>query len=1149
MTTNTRMVVGLVCALATIGAAATPAMADSGEKVFSHSCDLQQFTVPDDVHWLYVDVEGGHGGQGKRTGPGGTAGAVHATISVNPRDKLSVSVGEFGWFSPGCGPFSGGDRGGADGPDSEGQDGASGASGSAVYGPDDEPLVIAGGGGGGGGDSGNDHEYGGPGGAAGKPPQDGVGGQGGGGASGGRGGCEDHARGGTGETTDNGWGGGAGGGGGGYRGGCGGHANSNGGGGGGGGGSSWAATGVTASYSTSTRHCPYDDSKDVSYWGESCDGRVTLSWDSSPGSVTVAGGSGQSTAIDTPFTRALQAKVADADGRPIGGAAVTFTLAGSGASATFRTTHTTTATVKAGADGVATSPAIDANDIAGGWTAEATASGTRGTARYSLTNAKATTQTEVASSADPAVAGQAVRFTATVHPDVTLPSPAPRGAITFVLEGAGTSEPIGAPVALDDAGQAVSDPVVLGLADHPIGDYHVRADYNGDANHEPGTGSGAQSVVAASTATAIRAWKGPGVPGNPSTGGEDIYFTATVTPQAASTGHPTGTVQFSVNGAPFGDPSPVDAATGVATSITTAEAPVDPLVPGDNTVTATYTSADTSFRDSNGSMTESVGADATAVTLSSSADPAVYGDPVTLTAQVRRSDAGETPRGQAGFSVDGTTVCTAAPVVDGVASCDLPEPLDPGSHQIRADYTADPTQGLQPSHDEMVQTVAAASSSARLTALPTPSVFGGEVRLRAAIDAAVPAGDAGGQVQFSIDGTALGAPVAVADGVAVSAPAPIEVLPPGLHVLGADYTDPDGRILPSRAETIQHVERAPTSLTLTSSADPAAPGEPITFTAAISAPGQAQDGPFSMGDVRFRVDGVTVGEVIQVHDGVAVSDPIAGLGPGTHEVVAEHSGSVAFGPSQNTLSQTVWSGPAPPASNSASTAPTPGPPLPPAPPPADVAPVAVVPVPRAELVSTRVRVSERGVATIAVRCTGAATGRCHGQVVLGAAQRRLGARTVEIATGRIAHVDVYLNGRGRQVLSRRGRASVTARVAPSSGTAATGAHRITLLATRAPAATISARTAAVDDRGRLGLRVRCGGQRPERCRGWISVTGEHGATAGRRRIAVPSGATRLIHVAVREEPSAGAQLRVRTRTTVEVGRATTRSATVRVADR
>lgn len=44
-TRNTQRVVGLVCALAAAGAVAAPApaLADGGECVFSHACDLQSF--------------------------------------------------------------------------------------------------------------------------------------------------------------------------------------------------------------------------------------------------------------------------------------------------------------------------------------------------------------------------------------------------------------------------------------------------------------------------------------------------------------------------------------------------------------------------------------------------------------------------------------------------------------------------------------------------------------------------------------------------------------------------------------------------------------------------------------------------------------------------------------------------------------------------------------------------------------------------------------------------------------------------------------------------------------------------------------------------------------------------------------------------
>jgi hypothetical protein len=84
----------------------------------------------------------------------------------------------------------------------------------------------------------------------------------------------------------------------------------------------------------------------------------------------VAGGSGQSAKLGVAFTNPLKVSVADIYGNPVAGTTVTFTLPASGASATFAGGANTAVS---GADGIATSAILTANNLAGGYSATATA--------------------------------------------------------------------------------------------------------------------------------------------------------------------------------------------------------------------------------------------------------------------------------------------------------------------------------------------------------------------------------------------------------------------------------------------------------------------------------------------------------------------------------------------------------------------------------------------------------------------------------------------------------------------------------------------------------------------------------------------------------------------------------------------------------
>ncbi len=104
-----------------------------------------------------------------------------------------------------------------------------------------------------------------------------------------------------------------------------------------------------------------------------------------PASIGVQAGSAQTTVVNTNFGLALQAKVLDTLGNPVGsGVTVTFMLPNTGASGTFA--GNLTATANTNASGIATSPTLKANTIAGTFFAQATIANSPTPATYTLTN-------------------------------------------------------------------------------------------------------------------------------------------------------------------------------------------------------------------------------------------------------------------------------------------------------------------------------------------------------------------------------------------------------------------------------------------------------------------------------------------------------------------------------------------------------------------------------------------------------------------------------------------------------------------------------------------------------------------------------------------------------------------------------------------
>ncbi len=395
----------------------------------------------------------------------------------------------------------------------------------------------------------------------------------------------------------------------------------------------------------------------------------------------------------------------------------------------------------------------------------------------------------------------------------------------FLVDGA----PVGAPVAVGDDGDAATFSTRFGIDDSSVGMHTVQAVYAGDGNHLSSRSNVVtQTVLPAATATAITA--SPRV----SDTGEAVTLTAQVSAEAAAGGAiPAGTVDFYLSPSP-GAPAvlvrqdvELDAA-GRATFVT---APLG--APGSYDVRVAFAGS-ASFAASSGTATQNVGPAATSTLVTSSVNPSVSGEPFTLTATVgRASDAGSAPVGNVTFSAGGRALCPATPVHedddpndgDGVATCVVSGGFEAKPNLVTVAFTdPDPSGGYDPSQGSLTQQVVAARTTTTLTATPSTGVYGTAVRVRARVAPVAPgAGLANGTVQFFVDDLAVGLPVEVVRGVATSDP--VTGLTVGAHRIEAAYeddSDPIAMRSSSGALTFT-VQRAPTTLAITSEAQPAPP--------------------------------------------------------------------------------------------------------------------------------------------------------------------------------------------------------------------------------------------------------------------------------------------------------------------------------------
>jgi protocatechuate 3,4-dioxygenase beta subunit len=211
-----------------------------------------------------------------------------------------------------------------------------------------------------------------------------------------------------------------------------------------------------------------------------------------PHTIAPAGSGSASATVGTHYAGRLRARVRTASGRPVAGATVTFTLGSSaaasasagaaGAGATF-TGGSAQATATTGANGIATSPRLAANDEAGSFTATASASGVHRVAIFHLLNRAGAPATVTAGvgAAQSAVAGSrfAIPLAVTVadahgnhvaNARVTFTAPASGPGGTFAGGTASVT------VTTDSSGIAIAPAFT---ADADAGGYIVTASVHG----------------------------------------------------------------------------------------------------------------------------------------------------------------------------------------------------------------------------------------------------------------------------------------------------------------------------------------------------------------------------------------------------------------------------------------------------------------------------------------------------------------------------------------------------------------------------------------------------------------------------------------------------------------------------------------------
>lgn len=197
-----------------------------------------------------------------------------------------------------------------------------------------------------------------------------------------------------------------------------------------------------------------------------------------------------------------------------------------------------------------------------------------------------------------------------------------------------------------------------------VGSHTFSAVYSGDANNQPRTGQ--LSMVTAKEMTSV----GLTTSVNPSTGGQSLNATATVT----ATTTLTGSILFK-DGATSLMTAPVSGSSAQAVLM---------LQPGGHSLTAVYSGDSTHAGSTSSALMQTVSTAATSLTLTVGAAVATAGQNVTLSARVNDS---YSAMGTVTFTDSGTTLGTAT-VSGGAASLSLNN-LALGTHTLSAAYSGD----------------------------------------------------------------------------------------------------------------------------------------------------------------------------------------------------------------------------------------------------------------------------------------------------------------------------------------------------------------------------------------------------------------------------------------------------------------------------
>lgn len=366
---------------------------------------------------------------------------------------------------------------------------------------------------------------------------------------------------------------------------------------------------------------------------------------------------------------------------------------------------------------------------------------------------------------------------------------------------------------------------------------------------------------------------------NPSVKGQAVTFTGATT---LGTG---GSMQFFDGATLIGNRSVKN---GQA-SFTTSSLPV-----GTHAITVAYKKTSGSVPSVSGAIVQQVDQAATTASLTSTVNPAVFGQVTTVKATVATVAPGVgLPTGTVDLFDGGNLVATKM-VSNGAASFALRPTV--GTHDYTAVYNGS-ASSLGSTSDPLTQTVTGASTTTALSSTTNPTVSGQVAVIKATVAAVAPStGKPTGSVEL-YDGSTLVATKSLSSGAASFGLRPSV----GSHAYTAVYSGDAGYGGSTADPLTQVVDRAATTVAVTSSANPSVFGQSVAIRALVApvAPGYGKpDGTVDL------YDGSTLVASKALMNGSATFSVKPSLG--SHSYTAVYGGSASYvGATSTSLAQEV----------------------------------------------------------------------------------------------------------------------------------------------------------------------------------------------------------------------------------------------------